>query len=263
MGILNVTPDSFSEHGINLDPAIAAEAAFCMADEGADIIDIGGESTRPGRPEAVDVDEELRRVLPVLQQIRRELPKILISVDTSKGEVAAQCLDAGADIINDIYALQRSPEIASHIARHEAGLILMHMLGDPENMQENPEYRRVLVDVKEMLLGRMHEAVRLGIPEECIAVDPGIGFGKTIEHNLRLIAGLEYLRLLQRPVCIGLSRKAFLGKITGGAPAEDREEATIAANCAAIMNGASIIRVHNVKAARRAALVMDQIRAHQ
>lgn len=263
MGILNVTPDSFSDGGRYGDPAAAAAAAEAMAADGADIIDIGGESTRPGRKPVVDVEEECRRVLPVLREVRRRLPEAVLSVDTYKGEVARRALDEGADIINDIYALRHSPEIGGLVAQAGAGLLLMHMQGDPETMQQDPRYGDVIVEIKTMLRERMDFALAAGVAEQAIAIDPGIGFGKTLEHNVRILAQLEYLRLLQRPICVGPSRKGFLGLLTGGLPPEEREEATIAACCAAVMAGAGIVRVHNVRGVRRALAVMDAVRASQ
>jgi dihydropteroate synthase len=261
MGVLNVTPDSFSDGGLHLGAEDAIAAAVRMAEDGADIIDIGGESSRPRRAAAVTAAEECDRVLPVVRGVRERLPHIPISVDTHKAEVARIVLDAGADIINDISALGKSPEIAALAAHHGAGLLLMHMQGDPETMQDSPRYDNVLVDIKNFLLSRVELALSHGVSAECIAVDPGIGFGKTVEHNLEILSGLEYLRLLQLPVCVGVSRKSFLGALTGGLPADEREEATIAACCAAVMNGASIVRVHNVRAVRRATAVIDAIRA--
>ncbi|MBX7245074.1 MAG: dihydropteroate synthase [Candidatus Sumerlaeaceae bacterium] len=261
MGILNVTPDSISDGGKNLNPDVAVEAGLQMLADGADILDIGGESTRPGRPETVDIATEIARVIPVLKIIRRQAPEAIISVDTYKGDVAREALAAGADIINDVYALGRSPEIASLCAEHSAGLMLMHMKGEPATMQENPVYGDVIVEIKDLLKERMDLAIRYGVAEEQIAVDPGVGFGKTVEHNLQILASLEYLRLLQRPIGIGVSRKGFLGAVTGGLPVEEREEATVAACTAAVLNGASIVRVHNVKAARRGMDVVDAIRA--
>jgi dihydropteroate synthase len=231
-----------------------------MVADGADIIDIGGESTRPGRKPEVDAEEECRRVLPVVREVRRRLPNAILSVDTYKGEVARRALDEGADIINDIYALRHSPEIAALVARAGAGLLLMHMQGDPETMQQNPQYADPIVDIKTMLRERMDFALAQGVAEPAIAVDPGIGFGKTVEHNVRILAQLEYLRLLQRPICVGPSRKGFLGVLTGGLPVDAREEATIAACCAAVMAGAGIVRVHNVRGVRRALAVVDAIR---
>jgi dihydropteroate synthase len=263
MGILNVTPDSFSDCGQFASPAEAVRHGISMADAGADIIDIGGESTRPGRPDTLDTAEECRRVLPVLSEIRKLRPEVLLSVDTYREETARRALDEGADVINDVYAFRRSPGMAALAAASGAGVILMHMQGDPETMQQDPQYGDVLVEVKDMLQERIRTAADAGVAEEQVVVDPGIGFGKTLEHNLKLLAGLEYLRLLQRPICIGVSRKGFLGKLTGDLPVSKREEATIAASSAAVLNGASIVRVHNVTAAKHALAVIDAIRALQ
>ncbi len=261
MGILNVTPDSFSDGGRYRDVDSALEAALGMLEDGADIIDVGGESTRPGRPGPVSPDEELRRVLPVVKALRDKAPQALISVDTYKAEVAEQVLDAGADIINDIYALRFAPNIGNLVARHGAGLILMHMQGTPETMQDNPTYQNVVVEIKNELRHAMDMAIERGVPEEAIVVDPGFGFGKTVEHNVELLANLEYFRLLQRPVCVGLSRKRFLGTLCGGLDVHEREEATLAAQTMAAIHGASIIRTHNVKAAKRALAVADAVLA--
>lgn len=262
MGILNVTPDSFSDGGSYGCADDAVFAAVQMAEEGADIIDIGGESTRPGRPETVTPEEELERVIPVVRAVRSRLPGILVSVDTYKGAVAREALAAGADIINDIYALRRSPEIASCAATYGAGLLLMHMQGDPATMQQNPQYEDVMREVGQMLCRQIDVAVSSGADPAQICLDPGIGFGKTDEHNLRILAGLGQLRELGRPICVGVSRKGMLGRLTGNAPANEREEASIAASCAAMLHGASVIRVHNVKAGRRAAAIIDAIRQY-
>lgn len=261
MGILNVTPDSFSDGGLYRSVEDAVEAGLAMLRAGADIIDVGGESTRPGRSGPVAADEELRRVVPVLQQLRRRAPEALISVDTYKAEVAEEALEAGADIINDIYALRHSPEIANLAARHGAGLVLMHMQGTPETMQDNPTYQNVVVDIKNELRAAMELALDRGVAEEGIVVDPGFGFGKTVEHNIEILAQLEYLRLLQRPICVGVSRKRFLGAILGGADVAEREDASRAAEVIAVLNGASIVRTHNVKAARQALAVADAVLA--
>lgn len=267
MGVLNVTPDSFSDGGQfrSLEEAVAAGER--LAADGADIVDVGGESNRPGRPETVSAGEEAERVIPVIAELRRRLPEgVLISVDTYKGEVARKALEAGADIINDIYALRRAPDIADLVAEHRAGLILMHMQGDPETMQKAPQYRNVLVEIRDFLRERLEFVKGRGVAEEAVAVDPGIGFGKTVDHNVEILAGLEYLRLLQRPICIGASRKGFLGKLIAGpfaepVPVDQREEATVAAHCAAVLQGASIVRTHNPLAARRSLAVVDAIRA--
>lgn len=259
MGILNVTPDSFSDGGLyrNVDDAVGA--ALQMLEDGADIIDIGGESTRPDRSGPVPADVELQRIMPVLETLRNKAPKALISVDTYKAEVAEKALLAGADIINDVYALRFAPEIANLVAREGAGLILMHMQGTPETMQENPTYQNLVVDIKNELRQAIEQAVARGVPEHAIVVDPGFGFGKTVEHNVELLANLEYFRLLQRPICVGLSRKRFLGALTGGLGVQEREEATIAAQTIAVLNGASMVRTHNVRAARRALAVADAV----
>jgi dihydropteroate synthase len=261
MGILNVTPDSFSDGGRYLDPQSALAAATQMVEAGADILDIGGESTRPTRSGPVSADEELSRILPVLREVRARFPNVLISVDTYKAEVAKVALEEGADIINDIYALRASPEIAKLVAAADAGLILMHMQGSPETMQQNPQYGNVAVEIKNFLRDQIAFAVEAGVPEEAIAVDPGFGFGKTVEHNIELLARLEYFRLLQRPICVGVSRKSFLGALTGGLPTLEREEATLAAQCVAVMNGAAMVRCHDVRAARRALAVVDAVLA--
>lgn len=263
IGILNVTPDSFSDGGEFYDEELAIGHARRLIADGADMLDIGGESTRPGRPETVSAEEETGRVLPVLKAVKREFPDVLISIDTYKANVAQQALAAGADVINDVTALRRSPEISQHIAAAGAGLILMHMLGEPQAMQDNPQYADVVVDIRNFLRERMQFAMGAGVPEACIAIDPGIGFGKSLDHNVQILAGLEYLRLLQRPICVGASRKGFLGKLTGDLPVGEREDATVAAHCAAVLNGASIIRTHDVKRARRAVAIIDAIREKQ
>jgi dihydropteroate synthase len=260
MGVVNVTPDSFTDGGLFDTPAAALRHSGELLEAGADIIDIGAESTRPGRPEQMDAEAEWQRLEPVITAIRRDHPEAVLSVDTYRGETARRALDAGADIINDIYALRRSPEIAAHCAANGAGLLLMHMQGDPETMQLNPTYDNVLADIRNELRQAMEVAAAAGVPEQCIAIDPGIGFGKTVDHNVEILAGLEYLRLMQRPICVGASRKGFLGKLTGGLSTEEREEATIAAHCAAVLHGATIIRTHNVQAAVRSLAVIDAIR---
>jgi dihydropteroate synthase len=199
----------------------------------------------------------------VVEALRARLPGVAISVDTYRLETARRALDAGADIINDITALRRSPGIARLCAEHGAGLVLMHMLGEPQTMQEDPRYDDVVVDVKNFLRDRMDFALAEGVAEECIAVDPGIGFGKTAEHNVRLLAGLDYMRLLQRPIVVGASRKRFLGALTGSDDPRDRLEASLAAACAAALGGAGVVRVHDVRETRRALAVIDAIRAEQ
>lgn len=260
MGIVNITPDSFSDGGqfVTSDQAIAH--AQKLVAEGAHILDLGAESSRPHRDEVLTDEQEWQRLEPVLVPLRQQFPELVFSVDTYRGETARRALEAGADVINDIYALRRSPEIATHCAAHNAGLLLMHMQGDPSTMQQNPTYANVLAEIRTYLQEAMEKALAAGLPENNIAVDPGIGFGKTTDHNVEILAGLEYLRLLQRPICVGASRKSFLGTLTGDLPVTDREEATIAAHCAAVLQGATIIRTHNVQAAVRSLAVIDALR---
>jgi dihydropteroate synthase len=260
MGVLNMTPDSFSDGGSYSSARSAADAALAMIEEGADIIDIGGESTRPGRPDTVTPEEECRRILPVLEMLRAEAPDAVISIDTSNAQTAHEALERGAHIVNDVTALRKCPEIAGLCASFGAGVLLMHMQGSPETMQENPRYDDVIVDIGAFLRDRIGFALAQGIGEQNVAIDPGIGFGKTAEQNVEILAALEYLRLLQRPICIGASRKGFLGALTGGLSVRERLEPTIAAHCAAVLHGASIVRVHDVAAARRSLAVIDAIR---
>ncbi len=250
MGILNVTPDSFSDGGRFLSPDAAVERALAMEKEGADIIDVGGESSRPGA-DPVPVEEELRRVLPVLERLRGKL-RIPISIDTTKAEVAEAALRAGASIVNDISALRFDPAMAPLVAEFGAGLVLMHMLGTPKTMQQAPHYEDVVTEVRDFLAERAQYAQSQGIPREAIAVDPGIGFGKTVEHNLELLRRLPELVELGFPVLVGPSRKSFIGAILG-LGVEERLEGTLAACAVAVVRGADILRVHDVKEVRRAA----------
>ncbi|MBC7097612.1 dihydropteroate synthase [Candidatus Bipolaricaulota bacterium] len=250
MGILNVTPDSFSDGGRFLSPDAAVERALVMEGEGADIIDIGGESSRPGA-EPVSVEEELGRVLPVLERLRGRL-RIPISIDTTKAEVAEAALRAGACIVNDISALRFDPAMAPLVAEFGAGLVLMHMLGTPKTMQQSPHYDDVVREVRGFLAERAQYAQSQGIPREAIAVDPGIGFGKTVEHNLELLRRLPELVELGFPVLVGPSRKSFIGALLG-LPVEERLEGTLAACAVAVVRGADILRVHDVRQVRRAA----------
>jgi len=250
MGILNVTPDSFSDGGRFLSPDAAVKRALIMEKEGADIIDVGGESSRPGA-EPVPVEEELRRVIPVLERLRGKL-RIPISIDTTKAEVAEAALRAGASIVNDISALRFDPAMASVVAEFGAGLVLMHMLGTPKTMQQDPHYEDVVREVREFLAERALYAQSQGIPREAIAVDPGIGFGKTVEHNLELLRRLPELVELGFPVLVGPSRKSFIGAILG-LGVEERLEGTLAACAVAVVRGADILRVHDVREVRRAA----------
>jgi dihydropteroate synthase len=254
MGVVNVTPDSFSDGGLFLDHAAAVSHALSLAREGADILDFGGESTRPGAA-AVSASVELGRVVPVIEAVARAIgDDSVLSVDTSKAAVAAAALAAGARIVNDVTALRGDVGMAEVVASAGAECCLMHMLGDPRTMQADPRYDDVVDEVKAFLLERLSFAVGLGIDEERIMVDPGIGFGKTVAHNLQLLARLEEIVALGRPVVIGTSRKSFLGKLTGAAVG-DRLPGTIATNVIAYERGASVFRVHDVAAVRDALVV--------
>jgi dihydropteroate synthase len=255
MGIVNVTPDSFSDGGRFLAPDRAIAHARELAAGGADLLDIGGESTRPGARE-VSVEEELARVAPVLEGIRDV--DAAISIDTSKAAVAVASLDAGAEIVNDVTALRHDPVLAGLCAERECTVVLMHMQGTPRTMQENPTYDDVVDDVKAFLAERIEFAVGEGIAEERIWVDPGIGFGKTVDHNLELLRRLAELRELGRPVVVGSSRKRFIGELTGR-EADDRLGGTIASNVLALRAGADVLRVHDVAETRQALLVAGSI----
>jgi dihydropteroate synthase len=240
MGVINVTPDSFSDGGVHFDADAAANAARRMRDEGAAIVDVGGESTRPGS-DGVTLDEELRRVLPVLERLQGEVP---VSVDTAKAEVARRALELGAELVNDVTALRGDPDLAGVVADGGAYVCLMHMQGEPRTMQRDPQYDDVVSDVASFLEERLRAAVDAGIPEERICLDPGIGFGKTVAHNLELIRRLDVLVALGRPVLIGISRKSTLRKLTGS---DDLVAASVGAAVAAFERGATILRVHDVK----------------
>ncbi|MDA8170895.1 MAG: dihydropteroate synthase [Nitrospiraceae bacterium] len=258
MGILNVTPDSFSDGGLYLEPEKAVERALRMAGEGADIIDIGGESTRPGAA-ALSAEVEIGRTLPVIEAIKKGA-QIPVSIDTCKAAVASAALDAGADIINDISAMRFDAAMPGLAARSGAPVILMHMKGTPADMQKNPRYDALIPEILDYLRVSIRLAVDAGVEEEKIIIDPGIGFGKTMEHNLEILKNLESFTGLGKPVLVGPSRKAFIGHILGGAPPADRLEGTIAAATIAIMNGANILRVHDVKEVSKAARVADAIK---
>jgi dihydropteroate synthase len=252
MGVLNVTPDSFSDGGAFLDPAAALAHAQRMKEEGADLIDVGGESTRPGA-EPVSADEELRRVLPVLEALASQAA-VPVSIDTSKARVARAALDTGVAFVNDVTALRGDPGMAAVVADSDADLCLMHMLGEPRTMQEDPRYEDVVASVAGFLEERLAFAVRAGIPEHRVWLDPGIGFGKTLEHNLELLRRLDEIVALGRPVIVGASRKRFLGALTGRAEAE-RVAGTVAANVLAYERGAHMFRVHDVGPTRDALAV--------
>jgi dihydropteroate synthase len=244
MGAVNVTPDSFSDAGVNLEPARAIASARRMLDEGAAIVDIGGESTRPGS-EGVRLDEELRRVVPVLEGLAGEVP---VSIDTSKAEVARRALELGVELVNDVTALRGDEQLPGVVADSGAYLCLMHMLGEPRTMQQNPVYDDVVAEVTRFLEERLAFAVDAGIREELVCLDPGIGFGKTVEHNFELVRRLDELTALGRPVLIGLSRKSSLGKLLGDPNATTGSTAaSVGAAVAAYERGATILRVHDVR----------------
>jgi dihydropteroate synthase len=255
MGVVNVTPDSFSDGGEFLDPERAIAHGRELAGEGADILDVGGESTRPGAG-AVGAEEELGRVAPVVEELgKSEVP---VSIDTSKLSVAEGALDAGAGIVNDVTALRADPELAALCAERGCEVVLMHMLGEPRTMQEDPTYDDVVDDVKAFLAERIEFATAEGIEEERIWVDPGIGFGKTAEHNLELLRRLGELAELGRPIVVGTSRKSFIGKLTG-APVDRRLGGTIASSVVALASGAEVLRVHDVGPVREAVTVAEAI----
>jgi len=241
MGVVNVTPDSFSDGGVHLDPEVAAAAARRMVEEGATIVDVGGESTRPGS-DGISVDEELRRVVPVLERLAGDVP---VSIDTAKAEVARRALALGAELVNDVTAFRAEPELASVCAAHDAYVCLMHMQGEPRTMQVDPRYDDVAGEVAAFLEERLAFAVREGVREERICLDPGIGFGKTLDHNLELIRRLDVLLALGRPVVIGFSRKSSLRRLVG--EGDDLVGASVAAAVSAYERGATILRVHDVK----------------
>ncbi len=295
MGVLNVTPDSFSDGGCFLDPALAERRALTLQDEGAHFLDVGGESSRPGsRP--VTSREEIRRILPVLKRFSKKI-KIPISIDTHKYDVALSALEHGASIVNDITALSGDRRMAKLIARYRASVVLMHMQGKPSTMQKKPSYRDVVTVVKKYLLTAVQKALEAGIPGDRVMVDPGFGFGKSTEHNLELLSRLDELSSLQQPLLVGLSRKSFLGQLLGisgedwairspdrraaikrswpgdeGAirspdrraaikrswPAEKRLVASLAAASVAIQRGAHVLRVHDVSAHRQLVALVDR-----
>jgi dihydropteroate synthase len=238
MGVVNVTPDSFSDGGVHLDPDTAAAAARRMHEEGAAIVDVGGESTRPGS-DGVSADEELRRVIPVLERLERSVP---VSIDTAKAEVARRAIDLGAEMVNDVTALRADSDLAGVVADSGVYLCLMHMQGEPRTMQLDPRYGDVASEVAAFLEERLAFAVAHGVPETSVCLDPGIGFGKTVEHNLELIRRLDVLLALGRPVLIGISRKSTLRRLG----ATDLVSASVAAAVAAYEHGATIIRAHDV-----------------
>ncbi len=256
MGVINTTPDSFSDGGLYLQPREAVQRALDLITQGADIIDIGGESSRPGS-EPITSDEEKQRVLPVIRGLRKETD-ILISIDTTKADVAHAALEEGADIINDISALRFDPQMTALAARKNVPIILMHMKGTPKNMQFAPYYENVFTEIRDFFIERISMATAQGIKVQNIILDPGIGFGKRLNDNLALINNLGFLNKLSRPVLIGVSRKSFIGEILD-LPVEERLEGTIAASLLSMVNGANILRVHDVGAVKRAIRVAKRI----
>ncbi len=256
MGIVNVTPDSFSDGGLFLDPETAIKHGLHLAEEGADILDVGGESTRPGA-DPVDADTETRRVVPVIEGLARQTPTP-ISVDTTKAEVARAALDAGASIINDVSAGRFDPPILDLAAERGVPVVLMHMLGDPRTMQQDPTYDDVVGEIATFLADRADAAVAAGVSRARILIDPGFGFGKTREHNLILLRRLRELTSLGTPVVAGTSRKSFIG-LTLDVPVEERLEGTAATVAVAVMNGAAVVRVHDAGPMRRVASMVDAV----
>ena len=261
MGIVNVTPDSFSDGGRFAATEAAVAHALELARQGADILDVGGESTRPGAV-PVDLEEELRRVIPVVRELatRTDLP---LSIDTYKAETARQALEAGAHVVNDITALRGDEKMAEIVRTFEAGLVLMHMQGTPQTMQQNPVYDDVTTEVIGFLEARLQAAAEVGIAGSRVVLDPGVGFGKTREHNLELLARLVELQRLGRPVCLGVSRKGFMGRLLGR-PTEERLASSLAAVCHALADGAAqIVRVHDVAETRDVVRLFQALKERQ
>ncbi len=254
MGVLNVTPDSFSDGGQFLDPAAALAHARQMIADGADIIDIGGESSRPGS-ESVSLEDEIARVIPIIDALAGSV-SVPISIDTTKPEVARLALEHGATIVNDISGL-RDPEMIAVVAKAKAPVVIMHMQGAPKSMQQDPQYTDVIAEIKDFFKMQITKARAAGITD--ITIDPGIGFGKTLEHNLIILKNLAAFKDLGCPLLVGTSRKSFIGALTGGLPTTERLEGTLASIAIAVFNGADIVRVHDVKAARRAIQVSAAI----
>ena len=257
MAVLNVTPDSFYDGGRHFDTVRAIADGLALAQAGADVIDVGGESSRPGA-EPVSEAAELARVIPVIEGLRR-VCGVPISIDSCKAPVARAALDAGADIVNDISALGFDPAMAALVANEKVPVVLMHMRGTPRTMQADPQYHDVVREVRDFLAERLYGAMDAGIDGDSVILDPGIGFGKTIEHNIQLLRGLPVLAALGQPLLVGVSRKAFIGKILG-LTADQRLEGSLAAAVAAVLAGANIVRVHDVAETCRAVRVADALR---
>ena len=258
MGIVNVTPDSFSDGGKFFSPEVATNHASKLITQGADIIDIGGESTRPGAKQ-VSESEELKRVIPVIEKIRTDNPTILISIDTTKASVAKYAVEAGADIINDVSGLSFDNNMAGIVESLNVPIVIMHMKGNPQNMQLNPKYKDIVNEILDFFKIKIKIAIQSGINRSMIILDPGIGFGKTVDHNFELLSRLNEFNVLELPIMIGPSRKSFIG-ITLDLPPEDRIEGTAAAVSAGVMNGASIVRVHDVKSMKRVVRIIEKVR---
>jgi dihydropteroate synthase len=256
MGILNVTPDSFSDGGRYLNIEQAIEHAQKLVEDGADFIDVGGESTRPGS-DSVSIEEEIRRVIPVIESLNKKIG-VPISIDTCKSDVAEAALQVGANIVNDISAMTFDTKMALVVAKHQASVVLMHIKGTPKNMQMNPNYNNVTEDVKQFLREQLEAATKAGITQ--IMIDPGIGFGKKFEHNIQLLKELKTFTSLGYPLLVGVSKKSFLSTILN-LPPNERAEGTAAAVTASILNGANIIRVHDVKEMKRVAMVSDALKS--
>jgi len=256
MGILNVTPDSFSDGGKYLEKNTAINHALEMIDEGADIIDIGGESTRPFS-DPVSLKEEISRVIPVIEGIRKE-SDVCISIDTTKSQVATAALNSGASVINDVSAMEVDPLMVDVALKFDCPLIIMHMKGTPKNMQDDPHYESLISDIKDYLLDRTDFIISKGINPKKIVIDPGIGFGKTVENNFEIIRNLNHFTTINFPVLLGASRKSFIG-ISLNLPEEDRLEGSLAANIIGLQNGAKIFRVHDVAETNKALIIANKI----
>ena len=259
MGVLNVTPDSFSDGGKYDRLDLAVEHFYSMLENGADIIDIGGESTKPGS-DPVSIEEELNRVIPIIHEVKKTSNDILISVDTYKSVVAKEAIKAGADIINDVSGLTFDKDMASILAKYDIPVIIMHIQGKPKTMQQNISYNDLINDIKQYFKDRCDYAIKSGIKKNNIILDPGIGFGKTFNHNFKLLKNLKIFKDMAYPLLIGPSRKAFIGDVLK-LPPHERVEGTIATVVAGILNGANIVRVHDVKENKRAIIVAENILA--
>jgi dihydropteroate synthase len=258
MGILNITPDSFSDGGLFFDQGSAVAHAMRMQEEGADIIDVGGESTRPGA-KGVTVTDEISRVVPVIRALSRTV-RVPISIDTCKAAVAEAALSAGASMVNDISGLRFDSKMTKVIAQHRVPVIVMHIQGTPQNMQNNPRYTALIPEITDYFHERIALARAAGIPDNMMIIDPGIGFGKTVEHNLEILSRLNDFSGFEKPILLGHSRKSFIGNVLGGLPVSERLEGAAAVAAIGILNGASIIRVHDVKEMVRVARMADAVK---